>query len=78
LKYLGTRHLVMTGIAGDVCVLISAIDAYMRDFRLHVPADCIASPDVQENEKVLAYMERVLHADLTASDQVDLQRLVLE
>lgn len=42
LDYLGARHLILTGMAGDICVLFSANDAYMRDFRLRVPADCIA------------------------------------
>jgi nicotinamidase-related amidase len=40
LQYLGTRHLVLTGVAGDTCVLFTANDAYMRDLHLHVPADC--------------------------------------
>jgi nicotinamidase-related amidase len=34
LDYLGTRHLILTGIAGNLCVLYTANDAYMRDYHL--------------------------------------------
>ena len=40
LKYLGMDTLILTGMAGDICVLFSANDAYMRDFRIIVPPDC--------------------------------------
>ncbi|MBV9774804.1 MAG: cysteine hydrolase [Gemmatimonadetes bacterium] len=75
LQYLGTRHLVLTGIAGDTCVLFTASDAYMRDLHLHVPADCTASISAEENERALAYMKRVLNADVTPSTGLDVERL---
>src|SRR5207248_2360578 len=34
LDYLGVRALILTGIAANICVLFTANDAYMRDFRL--------------------------------------------
>src|SRR5262245_8978602 len=43
LRSLGTRALVMGGIAGNICVLFSANDAYMRGLRLIVPRDGVAS-----------------------------------
>ncbi len=60
LDYLGARRLIFCGFSGDTCVLFSAGDAYMRDFHLHVPADCSASISPDENERALAYMRRVL------------------
>lgn len=38
LDYLGARTLILTGMAADICVLFSPNDAYMRDFRIYVPA----------------------------------------
>src|SRR5438477_524481 len=38
LAYLGARTLILTGIAGNICILFSANDAYMRDYTLVVPA----------------------------------------
>src|SRR4051812_12604737 len=43
LEYLGARTLIMTGIAGNICVLFTANDAYLRDFGLIVPCDAVAS-----------------------------------
>jgi nicotinamidase-related amidase len=71
LAYLRAKTLVLTGIAGDNCVLFTANDAYMRDYNLVVPADCTASIDAADNEHALRQMQRVLHADLTSSDALD-------
>ncbi len=75
LRYLGARSLILTGIAPDICVLFSANDAYMRDFELYVPADCVAANCAQENEHAPMYIERVLKANIQRSDQLDLGEL---
>lgn len=38
-----TRRLIITGVAGDICVLFTAHDAHMRDYEVIVPRDCVAS-----------------------------------
>jgi len=76
LDYLGARRLILCGFSGDVCVLFSAGDAYMRDFHLHVPADCAASISPDENKRALAYMRRVLKVNTTPSDRLDLEALI--
>ncbi|HEY6122984.1 MAG TPA: isochorismatase family cysteine hydrolase, partial [Pyrinomonadaceae bacterium] len=43
LEHLGATHLILTGIAGNNCVLFTANDAYMRDFHIIVPSDCVVS-----------------------------------
>ena len=70
LKYLGARTVILTGLAGDNCVLFSANDAYMRDFNIIVPPDCTASEDAAENQRVLGHMERVLKAKLRPSSEI--------
>ena len=70
LRYLGTTTLVLTGMAGDYCVLFTANDAHMRDFRIIVPSDCVASEDAERNREALALMQRVLKADLTPSGEL--------
>lgn len=70
LKYLGTDTVIVTGIAGDICVLFTANDAYMRDFKVLVPPDCTASEDSEENRRVLALMQRVLKADIKPSPEI--------
>ena len=62
-------------MSGDICVLFSANDAYMRDFRIYAPADCIASASEEYNREALTLMERVLKADISSSPGLELERL---
>ncbi|GAA4855838.1 cysteine hydrolase [Luteimonas vadosa] len=43
LAKLDARVLVVTGIAAEACVLVTALEAHMRDYRVVVPVDCVAS-----------------------------------
>ena len=64
LRYLGTKRLIITGMAANICVLFTANDAYMRDFHLWVPADCVCSNTARENNFALQQMQSVLKADI--------------
>ncbi len=76
LSYLGSRTLILTGFAGNICVLYTANDAYLRDFHLAVPSDCCASNSELENQYALSQMEKFLKADVRPSDALDLRALV--
>jgi nicotinamidase-related amidase len=65
-----TRHLILTGIAGNICVMFTANDAHMRDYRLLVPTDCIASEDEADNQWALRQMQRVMNADVRPSQKI--------
>jgi nicotinamidase-related amidase len=78
LEHLGTRHLILTGLTADICVLMTASDAYMRDFRIHVPPDCVASLEPIDTKQALRYMQRVLDADVTPSTDLDLDAMISE
>ncbi|MDQ3821134.1 MAG: cysteine hydrolase [Acidobacteriota bacterium] len=75
LDYLQAKTLILTGVAANICVLFTANDAYMRDFNLVIPADCVASNTEEENDHALQLMEKVLKADTTRSDELDLEEL---
>ena len=75
LTYLGARTVILTGVAGNICILFSANDAYMRDLNVIVPADCVVSNTVGENRHALEQMRKVLKADITESPDLDLDRL---
>lgn len=64
LDALGAEHLILTGIAGNICVLFTANDAHMRNYSLHVPADCVASNTARENSWALKQMHTVLQTDI--------------
>jgi nicotinamidase-related amidase len=70
LGYLGAKKLVVTGFAGDICVLFTANDAYMRDYELIVPSDCIASETAVANRNACQQMKRFLHADVRQSSKL--------
>jgi nicotinamidase-related amidase len=76
LAYLGTQTLILAGIAGNICILFSANDAYMRDYNLIVPSDCCVSNTPAENAHALEQIARVLKADVTPSADLDLGALV--
>lgn len=72
LDYLEVRSLILTGFAGNLCVLYTANDAYMRDYRLFVPQDCIASETRAANDHALAQMKEHLRADIRISARIAL------
>jgi nicotinamidase-related amidase len=74
LKYLRTRTVILTGLTADNCVLFTASDAYLRDFHLVVPADCVAAIDPRHTRQALDHMRRVLKADLTVSTGLSLKQ----
>jgi nicotinamidase-related amidase len=76
LRDLGTQQVILTGIAGDNCVLFSANDAYMRDLKLFIPSDCIASESEAENHYALQLMKKVVKADIRPSTELDLEAMV--
>lgn len=76
LKYLGVDTIILTGITGDICLLLTASDAFMRDYKILVPHDCTASVTREENEHALNYMQRVLKADITTSTDADVASLM--
>ena len=78
LDYLGARTVILTGIAGNICILFSANDAYMRDFNLIVPADCVISNSEAENDNALEQMAKVLKADITPSSELSFPEIKKE
>jgi nicotinamidase-related amidase len=74
LHYLGSRKLILTGIAGNFCVLFTANDAYMRDYDLIIPSDCTVSNTAEENREALALMRKFLKADTRPSTKLRLPR----
>jgi nicotinamidase-related amidase len=70
LRYLKVNRVVITGIAGDNCVLFTAADAYMREFDIAVPSDCVVSLDQASNRSALHHMQATLKADTRPSGRI--------
>jgi nicotinamidase-related amidase len=67
LETLRVRRLILAGIAGNICVLFTANDAYMRDLKLFVPADCVVSNTPADNDQALRQLQGVLKANVAVS-----------
>jgi nicotinamidase-related amidase len=74
LRKLGARQVVLTGFAGNICVLFTANDAYMRDLSLFVPSDCSASNTEHDQEHALRQMRTLLKAETAPSSALRFTR----
>jgi nicotinamidase-related amidase len=69
LTQMHTRTLVIAGLATDICIQLTAMDASLRGFDLWIPADCTAAESPRLKREALDYMARVLKADVRTSTQ---------
>ncbi|HVE89898.1 MAG TPA: isochorismatase family cysteine hydrolase [Burkholderiaceae bacterium] len=74
LQLIGVETLLLTGVTSNQCVLFTAADAYVRNYRLVVPRDCVAAINTKANELSLKYFESVLKADVRSSSRIRLSR----
>ncbi len=70
LGLLGIRRVILTGIAGNICVLFTANDAYMREYKILAPADCIVSNTAADNDHTLRQITTVLKGNVAASTRL--------
>lgn len=64
LDVIGAREIVLTGVAADICVQLTAADAFLRGYKVRVPADCVASETEDARDRALEHMKRVLRCDV--------------
>src|SRR4051812_45441125 len=57
LSYLEVKTLILTGVAANMCILYSVMDANLRDYHIIVPSDCVASNTIKANRQALAEMK---------------------
>lgn len=76
LQHIGAKTLILTGMAGDICVLFTAGDAYLRDYKLIIPSDCVASNSKEENDAALKIMAKTVKADTRLSTDLNLPQLL--
>jgi nicotinamidase-related amidase len=74
LEMLRIRRVILTGIAGNICVLFTANDAYMRDLKIFAPADCIVSNTAADNNHALRQIESVLKGNVGVSTRLMFRR----
>jgi nicotinamidase-related amidase len=75
LRHLGASSLILCGLATNSCVLCTAHDANMRDFRLFVPADCSAARSRREHQRAIEHIKAMSHASVLRSSALPLAKL---
>lgn len=71
LNNLGSKNLILTGVTADICILFTANDAYMREYQLIIPKDCVAAVKPKDKKFALEYFKRVLKAEVLLSEEID-------
>ncbi|MFZ5998558.1 MAG: cysteine hydrolase family protein [Nitrospirota bacterium] len=64
LKQFGIEHLILTGCVTHICILFTASDAVLRDFRVTVPEDCVAGLAKEDHDAALRIMQNVLEVQV--------------
>ncbi|WP_256373129.1 cysteine hydrolase family protein [Ramlibacter montanisoli] len=65
LKDMGARELIVAGLSADMCVQMTAADAFLRGFEgVWVPADCTAAETPQAKAAAVKYMRDILKCDV--------------
>ena len=70
LESLRIRRVILTGIAGNICVLFTANDAHMRELKVFAPADCIVSNTAADNDHALRQIASVMKGVVVPSPQM--------
>ena len=70
LEALRIRRVILTGIAGNICVLFTANAAYMREYKIFAPADCIVSNTAADNDHALRQIRTVLKGNVAVSTRL--------
>lgn len=74
LEEAGAKRLILTGLSAHQCILFTANDAYLREFELWVPSDCVGAAGARQCRFALKYFSSVLGADVRPSVSVRLRR----
>lgn len=64
LRERGIDTLVITGVLTNICVLHTAADASMRNFKVVVPKDCVATVDEPTQEWALRHISEILGGEV--------------
>ena len=76
LRYLGASSLILCGLATNSCIVCTAHDANMREFRLFVPSDCSAARTPREHEQAIEHIKAMTHAKVMPSASLRLGEVV--
>ncbi|QSQ26638.1 cysteine hydrolase [Pyxidicoccus parkwayensis] len=74
LEHLGTKRLLMAGIATNLCVFFSAHDAHMHEYDITVLSDCCCAESDMDHDLALDQLQRFLGVRVCRADEVRSER----
>jgi len=72
LRHLRVSRLIVTGVASDQCIVMSAAEARMRDYEVIVPGDCVAAQTPARNAHALRHLGEAHGIETMPSTEVKL------
>lgn len=69
LRVIKVDHIIIVGLYTNVCIDSTARDAYMRDFSVTVPFDCVASDDENKHQYALKLLQGTF-AEVVSSQEI--------
>jgi nicotinamidase-related amidase len=75
LAYLGVTTLILTGLTTNSCVSFTAVDAFLRDYNVIVPEDCVTAIDPEDHREALHWMTSTMKVEVCRSADIDLAQL---
>ena len=76
LRYLSASSLILCGLATNSCIVCTAHDANMRQFKLIVPPDCCAARTRREHEQAIQHIRGMADARTISSTRLRLDKLL--
>ncbi len=70
LEQLDAEELILTGLTSHQCVLFTAMDAHVREYKLIVPPDCIGAATQRQTRHALFVLKEALSATTPSSKSI--------
>lgn len=76
LRRLGASSLILTGLATNSCILCSADDAKMRDYKVIVAGDCCAARTRREHDQAVEHIRSMSDGRVVSSPALRLSQFI--
>jgi nicotinamidase-related amidase len=73
LRHLGASSIILAGIATNSCILCTAHDANMREFKVTVVSDCCAARSAREHNEAIANIREMADARIVTLSSLRLR-----
>ena len=62
LREMRVETLIITGVVTNICVFFTAVDAYMRGYKIIIPRDCVTGLNSEDHNHALEQLRQLCNA----------------